>query len=91
MEAKKKTNREKLEKILQKPIGCYDENMEKLNAANLKKVLDAIKDEYFSDTDVEVFINRKRYVVEIVTEGLDEVDFYVLSKEDYMDKYGYEE
>lgn len=80
------TNRQQLEKRLEVPIGCYHPEMELLNPANLKKVFSALS--YGGDTDVEVCINRKKHVVEIFREGLDEIDFLVISKKEYHERYG---
>lgn len=83
------TNRDKIQKALgEEKIGCYDKRINDLTAANLKKVIDALS--YGSDTDVDVCINRKRYVVEIQRDGLDEVDFYIMTKTEYINRYGNE-
>lgn len=66
-------------------IGCYDNTIEKLDAANLHKVLYHIDEEY---TDVDVKINDKDFVVEIATVG-SEKDLQVLSKMEYINRYGY--
>ena len=79
------SNRELLEKSLDMPIGCYDKEMDLLNKNNLSKVIKAL--EYGSDTDVDVCINRKRYVVEICMDGLEEIDFHVLTKTEYQSRY----
>lgn len=80
------SNKEIIQKALSSSlIGCYDSEMELLNKSNLKKVIDGLK--YGGDTDVSVCINRKRYVVEICREGLDEVDFHVLTKHEYDERY----
>ena len=64
-------------------IGIYDNQLNKLNKQNLKKVLDNIK--YVSDT--KVFINRKSYIVEI-SEVDNEIDFNVISLNEYESRYG---
>ena len=82
------TNKERVQKMAEKLgliIGCWDNKMEEINQANIKKVLDNI--EYENDTDVS--INRRMHVVEIdIAE--DEVDFNVLTKAQYIDRYGTE-
>lgn len=79
-------NRETIQAALNVPIGCYDEKMDLLNKTNLDKVIKALS--YGSDTDVEVCINRKKYVVEICMDGLDEVDFHMLTKAEHKERYG---
>lgn len=79
-------NRETIQAVLELPIGCYDEKMDLLNKTNLDKVIKALS--YGSDTDVEVCINRKKYIVEICMDGLEEIDFHVLTKAEYKERYG---
>ena len=80
-----KTNREVIaEKIAPFEIGCYDEKMETLNKTNLKKVLDNME---YDDTRIEVFINRKKHIVEIHFVD-DEVDFEVLTMEEFRFRNG---
>lgn len=64
-------------------IGCWDEKLNQLNQANLKKVLHGMRFE--EDTDVS--INRKKHVVEIDVMD-NEIDFAVLTKEEYISRYG---
>jgi hypothetical protein len=64
-------------------IGIYDNQLNKLNKQNLKKVLDNIR--YTSDT--KIFINRKSYIVEI-SEVDNEIDFNVISLNEYESRYG---
>ena len=66
-------------------LGCWDNQMELLSKKELSKVLENI--EYQNDTDVS--IKRKAYVVEI--DIIDnEVDFSVLTKQEYINRYGNE-
>lgn len=82
------SNKDKIIKALDKDgmkLGCWDDSMNHLNTANLKKVMDGMRFE--EDTDVS--INRKKHVVEI--DAIDgEVDFTVLTKEEYISRYGNE-
>jgi hypothetical protein len=81
-------NKEKLEKEIQKEgmkIGCYSDLMEKLSQKEFKKVFDNIWG--YSDTDVK--INRKEYVVQIDNVD-DEVDFTIITKSEYINRYGNE-
>lgn len=64
-------------------LGIYDNVLDKLNKQNLKKILDNIK--YVSDT--KVFINRKPYIVEI-SEVDSEIDFNVITLDEYESRYG---
>ena len=80
-----KTNKEVIaKKIAPFVIGCYDEKMETLNKTNLKKVLDELE---YDDTRIEVFINRKKHIVEIHFVD-DEVDFEVLTMAEFRFKNG---
>jgi hypothetical protein len=79
-------NKEEILKVVNKlglSIGCYDKLVDSLTLKELNKVLENI--EY--QTDTEVTINSKNYVVEIdIVEN--EVDFNLLTKEEYVDRYG---
>ena len=82
-------NRELIEKELQGTgfkIGGFSDDMERLNIANLKKVIDNMT---YSSTDIDVRINRKAYVVE-VNHVDDEIDFGVITKAEYISRYGNE-
>lgn len=64
-------------------LGCYDKVLEKLPEEELQKVLENA--EYQTDTDVT--IKNKPYVVEIdIVDS--EVDFSVLTKSEYISRYG---
>ena len=81
-----KTNKEVLaNKIAPLVIGCYDKKMKDLNQTNLKKVLNEL--EYDLDTRVEVFINRKKHIIEICNVD-DEVDFEVLTMSEFRNRNG---
>ena len=81
-----KTNKEVIaEKITPFEIGCYDKKMETLNKTNLKKVLDEL--EYDLDTRIEVFINRKKHIIEVCNVD-DEVDFEVLTISEFNRRNG---
>jgi hypothetical protein len=80
------TNKDQVQKVANKlglEIGCWDEIMELLSKKELNKILANI--EYQEDTDVS--IKRKKYVVEIDTIE-NEIDFSVLTKEEYINRYG---
>lgn len=66
-------------------LGGWDSLIESLSKKELNKVLENI--EYEADTDVS--IKRKAYVVQIdIVE--DEVDFNVITKTEYISRYGNE-
>lgn len=81
-----KTNKQRIEEKLNKEgfiIGCWDKLIEKLNYNNIKKVLDDIP---FGSTDIQVSLNRKKYIVE-VSDVDNEYDFKMTEKNIYLDKY----
>lgn len=67
-------------------IGCYSEGMEKISKSELKKILDVVYLEY---TDVDIKIRKKNYVVEIATVD-NEKDFILMTREEYISRYGNE-
>jgi hypothetical protein len=80
------SNKEEIQKILKAlglTIGTYDTQLDALTTAQLNKVLENI--EFQNDTDVS--IKRKAHVVEIDIVD-DEVDFNVLTKKEYIERYG---
>lgn len=85
-----KTNKQRIEEKLNKEgfiIGCYDNNIDKLNYNNVKKILDNL---CFGATDVQVSLNRKKYIIEI-SDVDNEYDFKMTAKSTYLDKYGDDE
>ena len=64
-------------------LGCWDEKLELLNDKDLKQVMDNM----MWEQDTDVTINKKLYVVEISIVDA-EVDFSVLTQEEYIDRYG---
>ena len=81
-----KTNKQRIEEKLNKEgftIGCWDKNIDKLNYNNIKKVLDDIP---FGSTDIQVSLNRKKYIVE-VSDVDNEYDFKMTEKNTYLDRY----
>lgn len=80
------SNKMKIRKVVRQlgcEIGCWNGVMELLNEKELDKVLANIK----FDKDTDVKIDKKDYVVEIDTVDK-EVDFSILTKEEYIDRYG---
>lgn len=67
-------------------LGGFNHNMELLNTANLKKVVDSM---LHGSTDVDVSVNRKPFVVE-VSHVDNEIDFGIISKSEYISRYGNE-
>lgn len=83
------TNEERIQKKLEGTefiMGGFNDKMELLNIGNLKKVM---KDMLYGSTDIDVFVNRKPYVVE-VSHVDNEIDFGIITKEEYINRYGSE-
>ena len=81
-----KTNKQRIEEKLNKEgftIGCYDSNIDKLNYNNVKKILDNL---CFGATDIQVSLNRKKYIIEI-SDVDNEYDFKMTAKSVYLNKY----
>ena len=81
-----KTNKQRVEEKLNKEgfvIGCWDKQLDKLNYNNIKKILDDIP---FGATDIQVSLNRKKYIVE-VNDVDNEYDFKMTEKNVYLNKY----
>lgn len=81
-----KTNRDRISEKLSKEgftIGCWDKQLDKLNYNNIKKILDDIP---FGATDIQVSLNRKKYIVE-VSDVDNEYDFKMTAKTSYLNKY----
>lgn len=85
-----KTNKQRVSEKLSKEgfiIGCWDKQLDKLNYNNIKKILDDIP---FGATDIQVSLNRKKYIVE-VNDVDNEYDFKMTAKSTYLNKYGDDE
>ena len=67
-------------------LSIYDEGIENLSYKQLNEVLDQLR---FGTGDVKVSIRRKQYVVEVVIDD-NELDLYLLSRDEYESKYGYD-
>lgn len=78
-----KTIIEKKAKLLGLKLGCWDEKIENLSKKELLKVVNSM--EYQEDTDV--LIKRVSHVVEIDIVD-NEIDFSLLSKQEYVSRYG---
>ena len=65
-------------------IGCYDSLIDKLSKEELNNILESMGEEY---TDIDVMLRGKLHVVEISTVD-NEKDFNVLTKEEYIVRYG---
>jgi len=74
----------KIKELGFKKLGCYNSDLEKLTKEDLDNVLNNIE---FASTDVQVSINNKKYIVEIMTCD-NEIDFDVLEKQVYISRYG---
>lgn len=83
-------NKEKLKekvKELNYVVGCYDAKIDKLSKKELQRIIDNITGEY---TDVPVALDRKSHVAEIAYVD-NEIDFSLVSKNDYINRYGREQ
>ena len=81
------TNKQRLENLIKGTefiMGGYNDNMELLKASELKKVEEMM---FYGSCDVDVRINRKPFVVEI-NHVDNEIDFGIISKEEYISRYG---
>ena len=82
----------KLNKITQQAkelgltVAIYDEGIEKVSNKQLNEVLDQLR---FGTGDVKVSIRRRQYVVEVVIDN-NELDLYLLTRDEYESKYGYD-
>lgn len=82
------TNKAKVEKQAKElgyTIGIYNDKIDLMTTKELNKVLENM--EFQADTDVS--IKRKKHVVEIDIVD-NEVDLKVLTKNEYIDRYGNE-
>ena len=89
----KKTNKELIVERIQKLVketgvnfclGYWDKDIEKVSKKELKKVVDSI---YGDSTDVDIYIRKKLYVLQISVVDY-EIDFNLLTKEEYISRYG---
>lgn len=86
------TIKEKIQKRIKQEysknkLGCYDSELERLTPYYLKKVFDGLS--YGDSTDVDIKIDKQNYVVEISYVD-NEVDFSVITKQEYISRYGNE-
>ena len=82
-----KTTKTQIEKVTNKldlTIGCYHSMLESLTQKELNKVLANIE----GQADTDVTIKKKAYVVEIDIVDNEEIDFNVLTKEEFINRYG---
>ena len=89
----KKTNKEliaeKIENLVKETgvnfsLGCWDKGIEKISKKELKKVIDEITGD---STDVDIYIRKKLYVLQISVVD-NEIDFNLLTQEEYISRYG---
>lgn len=80
------TNKERIIKHLNGDytIGCWDDKIEQMSLYALRKFL---KELHYESTDIIVTINRKVHVIEVNIMDK-EIDFSVLTKAEYIDRYG---
>lgn len=89
----KKTNKEliaeRIEELVKETginfsLGCWDKDIEKISKKELKKVIDEITGD---STDIDIYIRKKLYVLEIsvIDNG---IDFNLLTQKEYISRYG---
>ncbi|PLS19058.1 hypothetical protein CVD28_01240 [Bacillus sp. M6-12] len=81
------TNKAKIEEKLNElglSMGGYNSELERLSKKELEKVLDNME---YGSTDIQVKIRQKEYVVEVYHVD-NEVDFGMLTTEQYENRYG---
>ena len=65
-------------------IGCYQQQLESLPEEAINKVLEQVE---YGSCDVQVVLNNQPFVVEVYHVD-NEVDFELISAEDYANQYG---
>lgn len=83
------TNKEKIEDKLISlgyELGCYDCLINKVRGKDLINLLSVLDEEA---TDLDVKINNKEYVIELMTVD-NERDLLIITKEEYINRYGSE-
>lgn len=81
------TNKETIEvkiKSLGYSMGCYDNDINKLNESEVKNILNNLDQDY---TDIKVTLNKSVYIIELATVD-NEKDLNMLSLIEYNDRYG---
>lgn len=84
---KKLTNRQVIEEAVKSwgmTVGGYSDLMEQLNKRQIQRVIEAAE---YGSGDVEIVLNKKRYVVEVFHVD-NEIDFIVTPKAKYIEQYG---
>ena len=88
-------NKAYLEKIIAKndlgKLAAYSTKLNELTYDNRRKVLDVLSVIGFGEsTDVDVFLNRIPYVVEItfIDEPERQIDLQMITRETYINRYG---
>ena len=87
----KKTNKQLIIEVLEKEgnkLDCYDERIEKIRKKDLKELLHCLD----TSNDVDVKINGRDYIIEVdfIYDDEHNVDLHLLSKSEYINRYGYE-
>ena len=83
------TNKEKIKDKLNSlgyDLGCYNCLINNVKGKDLIKLLSILDEEA---TDLDIKINNRDYVIELQTVDR-EKDFYIITKEDYINRYGSE-
>lgn len=67
--------------------GCIDEKIDSIAPKYIDEIIEAIQ--FGENKDVAVKIGRKKYILEVVTEGIEpEIDLMLLTVPEYRERYG---
>lgn len=88
-ELKTRTNKQKISSFLKSSnlsLGIYDDRIDKLSKSNVETIIQNVEN---APTDLDIAIDNKVFVLEI-SEVDSEIDMQLISKEDYISRYGSE-
>lgn len=69
--------------------GCIDQRLNSISKKYVKEIEDII--DFGEDRDITVMVGRKKYMLEVVLEGIEpEVDLVLLTLSEYRERYGEE-
>lgn len=67
--------------------GCIDERIDSISPKYIEEIKEAIR--FGENKDVAVKIGRKKYLLEVVVEGIEpEIDLMLLTVPEYRERYG---
>ena len=65
-------------------IGCFDSRLNYISEYTFKKIVNAM---FYGSCDIPITIHKEKFILE-VNHVDDEIDFSIISKKDYHDRYG---